>query len=281
MTEQFASWIGNTVTREDVVTQRIVDEFRATLAPHLFVPTAAEDAPPGLHWCLALPAHDSARLGPDGAEAKGAFLPPISLPRRMWAGGQLATFRPLQLNDRITKTSAITDIKSRTGKAGALCFVSVTHEVHANGELAVRERHDILFREAGPVAPASAAPAAPAAPLAAPLLDWKVDASPLLLFRFSAITFNGHRIHYDLPYAKDVEGYNGLLVHGPMQAALTLNQLSAALGHVPAVFDYRCVSPLISGQQFNVLTHKGEGGQLTASIRNAAGVTTIEATAHE
>lgn len=273
MNNNFESWIGNAVTREDVVTQRLMDEYRSTLSPHVFKPRADNECPPGLHWCLALPAHDFTKLGPDGAEAKGVFLPPIPLPRRMWAGGKVETFLPLCLNDKIEKTSTITNVKNRDGKAGALCIVSVTHEVMANGALAIRERHDILFREASREPPSARPPAvAPAGDL-----EWQVDATPLLLFRFSAVTFNGHRIHYDLPYAQGEEGYGGLLVHGPMQAALTLNQLSVLQGSVPRNFEYRCVSPLVAGQTFKVLSTR----QGVAVIANAAGVLTIEAQGHE
>ncbi len=276
MSSNFKTWIGKSVTRQDIVTQRIVDEYRATLAPYLFKPSLSDECPPGLHWCLALPAHETENLGPDGAEAKGLFLPPIPLPRRMWAGGQVETLCPLRVNDRIQRISTVSDVKMREGKGGSLCFVSVTHEISANGALALRERHDILFREPSrkPLSQTAADPAPQAD------LEWQVKATPLLLFRFSAITFNGHRIHYDLPYATETEGYEGLLVHGPMQAALTLNQLSAVNGKVPKGFDYRCVAPLIAGQTFRVWARRdGTGG--AAGILNSAGVMTIEARGHE
>ncbi len=273
MTDSFESWIGKSVIHKDVVTQRLMDEFRATLAPYVFKPPNAEEAPPGLHWCIALPIHDIATLGPDGAEAKDTFLPPVPLPRRMWAGGKIETFSPLRLNNRVSRTSTISEVKHRDGKAGAMCFVSVIHEIKANGALAIRERHDILFREASTRASVSKIPDTPFVGD----LEWRIDASAQLLFRFSAITFNSHRIHYDLPYAQNTEGYAGLLVHGPMQAALTLNQLAALGGRVPKNFDYRCVSPLIAGQTFKVASTT----QGTAKIANAQGVITIEAGAHE
>lgn len=273
MADSFGSWIGKSVSFEDVVTERLIDEFRATFAPHVFKPENVNEAPPGLHWCIALPIHDIAKLGPDGAEAKGTFLPPVPLPRRMWAGGKIETFAPLRLHDKVSRTSTISDVKNRDGKAGAMCFVSVTHEIKANGILAIRERHDILFREASREPLRSQAPEVPLSGD----LEWQVDATPLLLFRFSAITFNSHRIHYDLPYAQGTEGYASLLVHGPMQAALTLNQMAVLRGAVPKSFDYRCVSPLIAGQTFKVASTK----QGKAKIANAAGVFTIEAEAHE
>ena len=272
MSDNFESWIGNFITREDIVTQRLIDEFRSTLAPNLFTPTNSDECPPGLHWCIALPAQDTGKLGPDGAEAKGTFLPPIPLPRRMWAGGKVETFTPLRLNDHVSRTTTITDVKNREGKTGVLCFVSVTHDIKSNGVLAIRERHDILYREAS-------RELVPRKSTEQPVegdIEWHIVASPQLLFRFSAITFNSHRIHYDLPYAQGVEGYSGLLVHGPMQATLTLNQLSVLQGVVPRSFNYRCVSPLISGQNFKVFSTK----QGVAKIANSDGVLTIDAQAN-
>ena len=277
MSADFGSWIGKSVTREDVVTQRLMDEHRATLAPHLFKPHSDKECPPGLHWCLGLPAHETKNLGPDGAEAKGMFLPPAPLPRRRWAGGRVETFRALRCNDKIKRISTISDVKMREGKAGDLCFVSVTHDITANDELAIRERHDILFREAGKHA--TVPKASPEPPVGE--LEWIVEATPLLLFRFSAVTSNGHRIHYDLPYAKEVEDYGGLLVHGPLQAAFALNQLSVLQRTVPKTFDYRCVAPLVSGQAFRVVSKRGADGDTSAVIIDSAGVLTIEAEGRE
>ena len=261
----FKDWIGRSVIRRDVVTERVVEQLRATLSPYLF------DAlcPPGLHWCLAVSAHPPENLGPDGAEKKGLFLPPVDLPKRMWAGGRVETFGSFQSGDEVERLSRIADIKWRDGASGKLCIVSVVHELSARGGLVVRERHDLLFRD-GSIAKQS--PEEQQMPPGD--LQWKIEASALLLFRFSALTFNGHRIHYDLPYARDVEGYDGLLVHGPLQATLMLNQLSVVIGRVPQRFDYRCVAPLTGGQTFSVMCNKNEG-----RIANAAGIITLEATA--
>jgi 3-methylfumaryl-CoA hydratase len=276
MTGDFRSWIGRPVTREDVVTRRLVDEFRATLSPHLFTPEQADIGPPGFHWCIALPAKDISELGPDGAEAKGTFLPPVPLPRRMWAGGQVETLRPLRVGQHVTRTSTITDVKQREGRTGSLCFISVTHDISTQGELAIRERHDILYRETPRVDDAK--PIAKSFPETR--IKWHINASSLLLFRFSAVTFNGHRIHYDLPYARDVEGYAGLLVHGPMQATLALNQISSLAGRVPKLFNYRCTAPLLSGQEFIVGSWMDADGVSRSVIADAAGIFTIEAEAH-
>lgn len=263
--DDFKDWIGRSIARRDVVTERLVEQFKATLAPHLF----EAECPPGLHWCLAVPAHPPENLGPDGAEKKGLFLPPVALRRRMWAGGSIETFGVFRIGDEVERLSHIADVKWRDGASGRLCIVSVIHEFAVAARPVVRERHDLLFRD-GAIAPLEPGKQEPLQSD----LHWNVEASPLLLFRFSGLTFNGHRIHYDLPYARDTEGYDGLLVHGPLQATLMLNQMSAAMGRAPRRFDYRCMAPLLAGQTFSVRCGKGEG-----RIVNAAGITTLEATA--
>jgi 3-methylfumaryl-CoA hydratase len=263
--EDFKDWIGRSITRRDLVTERLVEQFKATLTPHLF----EAECPLGLHWCLAVPHYPPENLGPDGAEKKGLFLPPIDLPKRMWAGGGVEMVGSFRTGDVVERLSRIADIKWRDGASGKLCFVSVVHELSARGSLVVRERHDLLFRDGGNVGQAPEKQESFHNDL-----HWNVEATPLLLFRYSALTFNGHRIHYDLQYAREVEGYDGLLVHGPLQATLMLNQLSLAMGRVPQRFDYRCVAPLTAGQTFSVMCNNGEG-----RIASEAGVVTLEATA--
>lgn len=270
MDENFASWIGRGVSREDVAAGRLIAEYRATLAPHLFEGGGTGDAPPGCHWGLAPAILAGDQLGPDGAEAKGLFLPPIALPRRMWAGGRIETFAAIRVGARIVRRSVISGLKMRQGKTGPLCFVSVSHEIEADGRLSVRERQDLVFRDAA----TSPAPALPAAAGAKPDVEWHVDAAATLLFRFSAFTFNAHRIHYDLGYARDSEGYPNLVVHGPLQAALLLNQAAVALGKVPRVFDYRCLAPLFAGRVFTVQSNCASG-----RILDANGIVTCEANA--
>jgi 3-methylfumaryl-CoA hydratase len=268
MAEDLSSWVGRSRAQEDTVTPRIVAEYRATLAPYLFQPAREDECPPGLHWALApaMPAAD--QTGEDGAEAKGLFLPPIALQRRMWAGGSIETLRPLRISETVRRVSRIAEVKEREGKSGPLCFVSVTHEILSGSEVAIRERQDLVFRSRSSVIPAQAGTQTP--DLSGDLV-WKVEATPLLLFRFSAFTFNGHRIHYDEPFAREVEGYPGLLVHGPLQAALLLNQLATLAGEVPPRMDYRCLAPLIAGRAFTVAA-KGT----TARIIDANGVVTCE-----
>ena len=268
-----SAWIGRRVARDDIVTARLVDAYRATLAPRLFVPAKPDEAPPGLHWGLAVPTPEETDLGPDGSEARGNFLPPAPLPRRMWAGGEVEMIAPIRIGAAIRRITTIADIQEREGSSGRLCFVTVRHDIESDGVLAVRERHDLVFREAG----RGATPAPSAKPKAD--LIWQVDPSPVLLFRFSALTFNGHRIHFDYPYATQAEGYAGLVVHGPLQANLLLNQAAVLLGAVPRRFFYRCTAPLIAGQPFEVLSARAAGHAATGAITDAGGVVTSEANA--
>ncbi len=266
-----SAWTGRSMEAEDVVTTRLVDEFRATFGANL-APVPAGAAPLALHWCLAPGATPMADLGPDGHAAKGGFLPPVPLPRRMWAGGELEILGDIGVGDRVMRRSTVGDIKAKQGGTGPLCFVAVHHELSGQNGPVVRERHDIVYREAG----TSAARPEPG-PERPSDLDWTVDASPVLLFRYSAMTFNGHRIHYDLPYVTEVEGYDGLVVHGPIQATLLLQMATVLAGAPPRRFRYRALSPLIAGGSFmvrGVVTPEGTA----CRVENARGVVTMEAT---
>lgn len=269
--EDFSSWVGRSVTREDRVTERLLAEYRATLDPYLYLPREKNACPPGFHWGLAPAMPDMNELGGDGAEAKGLFLPPIPLPRRMWAGGMVETLATILIGMDVTRVSSITDVNLRDGKSGLLCFVSVTHEIKCGTALLVRERQDLVFRE-GRAKPAASSTADDGAND----IEWAVELSEALLFRFSAFTFNSHRVHYDAPYAEEAEGYSGLLAHGPLQGALLFNQASVALGRVPGRFEYRCTAPLIAGSPATVTTRKGENGA-TGHIGDHGGVVTAEA----
>ena len=258
---------------EDIVTPRLVAEYRATLDPNL-ASVASDAAPLALHWCLAPPITPLAALGADGHAAKGEFLPPVPLPRRMWAGGSVATRAPLRIGDQVRRRSVIADVTVKQGRTGTLCFVSVDHEYATERGLALSERHDIVYREA--VDAAQPIPAtAPEARTAD--LTWHVDATPTLLFRYSAMTFNGHRIHYDQPYVTGVEGYPGLIVHGPMQASLLFNLAATLGGAVPGSFSYRGLSPLFAGNSFNVRARRDRQGDISCWTEDAGGKICMEA----
>lgn len=253
----FSDWIGRTSEAEDVVSERLVEGYRATLEPHL-APVAPGEAPHGLHWCLAPAAAPMAELGPDGHPAKGLLLPPVPLPRRMWAGGEVATLRPLRIGERVRRRSLIADIAFKRGRSGGLCFVTVRHDYSTDAGLAIRERHDIVYRDAAPAEPRQAA--ADPWPHPAAERSWTVTPTSVMLFRYSALTFNGHRIHYDHPYATTVEGYDGLVVHGPLQATLLLNLAATVGGMAPSRFAYRAVAALTGEGPFAVSAARSGGG---------------------
>ena len=253
--DRLKAWIGRRTQVEDDVTQRLVDGYRATFAPHL-APVGAAEAPLGCHWCLTPTIAPMSELGPDGHPAKGLLLPPVPLPRRMWAGGELETLAPLRVGDHVTRKSTIADIALKQGRSGSLCFFTIRHEFSTARGLAIRERQDLVFREAaspGAAPPQTPPPGRPASHASG------VDPTPVMLFRYSAITFNGHRIHYDEPYATKVEGYEGLVVHGPLQATLLLNLAAVIGGRAPLRFAYRALAPLIGGRRFEVRGRASDG----------------------
>jgi 3-methylfumaryl-CoA hydratase len=272
--DHLKTWIGRTEEASDIVTPRLVRSFDATFAPHV-APHGAGEAPLALHWCLAPPIAPITAVGADGHAAKGEFLPPVPLPRRMWAGGTIETVSPLCEGDLVTRRSTIGDISYKEGRTGPLCFVAVDHEIATERGVALRERHNIVYREAASPGAQPAPTPAPAEPQPADL-TWTVEASPVLLFRYSAITFNGHRIHYDHPYVTGVEGYDGLVVHGPIQATLMLNIIATLSGGEPIQLDYRGVAPLIAGASFLVKARRLPDGGIRAWTEGADGGVRME-----
>ena len=275
--EHLRQWIGRTQEASDIITAQLVKGLRATLFLDIGNPVEGDIAPYTTHWCLAQPVVPMAEIGADGHPARGGFLPPVPLPRRMWAGGQIELIDPLRVGDTVTRSSRITDVTLKTGSTGALCFVAVDHTITTPRGVAIRERHDIVYRDVTP----SGETKAPAAPAPAPVAKHREShlADPVLLFRYSALTFNGHRIHYDRDYVTKVEGYPGLIVHGPLQASLLIEFAARLRGHkAPAKFVYRGVQPLFDGAEFSVNANEVAGG-LETWTANAAGVPTMKGTA--
>jgi 3-methylfumaryl-CoA hydratase len=273
--DHLLQWIGRSTEASDIVTAQLVKGLRATLFQDVGEPGTGDAAPFTVHWCLAQPVFPMAMLGPDGHPTRGGFLPPVPLPRRMWAGGELEFLDPLRVGDEAKRTSKISDVTMKTGSTGTLCFVSVEHVVTTPRGIAVRERHDIVYRDIG------GAPAAPKAPPPPPVAKHREThvSDPVLLFRYSALTFNGHRIHYDRDYVTKVEGYPGLIFHGPLQAAFIV-ELAAKLhgGTPPAKFVYRGVQPLFEGGEFSVNANDN-AGSVELWIANAEGQPTMKGTA--
>ncbi|MGD9767168.1 MAG: MaoC family dehydratase N-terminal domain-containing protein [Pseudolabrys sp.] len=237
--DTFREWIGREEHAADVVGADLVRKFQATFDRPADQPKTGDVAPRLIHFCLAQPAAPTAQLGEDGHPQRGGFLPPVPLPRRMWAGGALTFHGDLRIGDAITRTSRIADVAVKEGRSGVLCFVTVNHTITVDGEVKVEERQDIVYRGAEGGAPSKAPPAATSGEHRR-----AIDPSPPFLFRYSALTFNAHRIHYDRRYATGVEGYPGLVVHGPVQATLLMNFATDVHGTPPARFSFRSVSPL-------------------------------------
>lgn len=246
--ELLRSWIGRTNSATDVLTPGLVERLRATLGE--FAPSDPDAVPPCAHWCLAPFAVSGSQLGEDGHPAKGDFLPPVSLPRRMWAGGELTFGLPLRIGDVVTRESRIADVTEKSGRSGHLVFVSVEHEVSTERGLAISERQDLVYKamptEKTGETTTNSTPARQA--------DWSrtVQASPVMLFRYSALTFNSHRIHYDRDYAISVEHYPDLVVQGPLQATLLAGLAANRLGRLPARLRYRGARPLFCGRPLSV-----------------------------
>jgi 3-methylfumaryl-CoA hydratase len=274
--DHLRQWIGRTTEASDIVTAQLVKGLRATLFMEIGEPKPGDAAPFTVHWCLAQPVFPMSELGPDGHPARGGFLPPVPLPRRMWAGGELEFLDPLRVGDQAVRTSRIADVTMKTGSTGALCFVSVEHVIATPRGPAIRERQDIVYRDIS-TQPASA-PANPATPPPAARHRESHMADAVLLFRYSALTFNGHRIHYDRSYVTDVEHYPGLIVHGPLQATLLMQLAAEMLGGPLGSFSFRAVKPLFDLGPFR-LSGRLNRGTADLIVEDEAGDTTMKATA--
>ena len=269
-------WIGKTETRWDLVTAAPVAALSATLDREDPEPRLGDPLPPLWHWLFFLDRHRASELGPDGHARRGGLLPPVPLPRRMWAGSRFEFHHALRVGDQITRETRVIDIKEKTGRSGPLVFVVVRHEISNSEGVAVVEEDDIVYRDHSPDK-SSAAPAQPAPADAA----WERTIQPddVLLFRYSALTFNGHRIHYDRRYATEVEGYPGLVVHGPLIATLLMDLLRR---HEPeaevARFSFRAVSPLFDTAPFVVCGRPG-GNTIQLWAKDANGSLAMSAAA--
>jgi 3-methylfumaryl-CoA hydratase len=274
--DHLRDWIGREEVRDDVVRRDFVHGLYATLdrtdrlAEPLVVPRL-------IHWLHFHPLAPQSELGPDGHPQRGGFLPPVPLPRRMWAGSRIRFVRTPAVGEAITRRSVIRDVKVTEGKTGTLVFVTVTHTITGDRGAELTDEHDIVYR----AAPAPGAPPPPtrAAPGGA---VWRraVTPDPVMLFRYSALTFNGHRIHYDQPYVTQVEGYPGLVVHGPLIATLLLDLLDRERPDANvAEFGFRAVSPLFDTAPFRVCGRPGDDGAVQLWAENAQGGLAMEASA--
>jgi 3-methylfumaryl-CoA hydratase len=275
-----SDWIGKSETVEDTITATPYAALSATLDRPPERPPVGTPLPPLWHWLYFLPLHRQSEIGPDGHAKRGGFLPPVPLPRRMWAGSQFEFRRPLRVGDTVIRTSTIANVAQKSGRTGPLVFVKVRHEITTPNERepALIEFHDIVYREAPK--PDDTPPPPKAAPGDA---QWTRHWIPddVLLFRFSALTFNGHRIHYDRRYVTEVEGYPGLIVHGPLIATLLLDLLRWEKPDAMVTrYEFRAVRPLFDIHEFDVCGALGSDGKsVRLWARDHDGWLAMEATA--
>ena len=279
----YEAWIGRETRAADRLDEGLATRWLATFdlpRPHPPI------MPQGIHFALCTPQAASATLGEDGHPARDdspdSFLPPLPMPRRMWASSKIAFHAPIAIGAAVERASRVVSVSEKSGGSGRLAFVDVEHQTLANGTVAVIETQTLVYREA----------AAPDAPLSPPPPGegrfapegWDthrtITPDARLLFRYSALTFNTHRIHYDAPYAEQVERYRGLVVHGPLTASLLLQLAARELGENRLrTFQFRGLSPAIAGEPLHlVMREQGEGFELAAFADDGRQVTAALAT---
>ena len=280
MTTEFDNlrqWVGKTESSTDTVTAWPVAALAATLDRDDPAPQPGDELPPAWHWLYFLETKPASELGHDGHAKRGGFLPPVPLPRRMWAGGRIEFVQPLLIGQVIRRDSEILKVEPKHGRSGSLVFVTVRHTISAAGNVAVREEHDIVYREAA--RPGESPPQGKPAPASA---AWRrsLVGDPVLLFRYSALIFNAHRIHYDLDYVRNEEHYPGLIVHGPLQTTLLLDLCRRHSPRPVARFDYRALYPVFHTERFTVNGNpSGDGSSAEVWTANAAGSYAMTGTA--
>ena len=263
--DHLRSWIGKTRTEDDTIALRHARLMAATIdLPNPDRIAEGAPLPPLWHWIYFLEGLPPGELGRDGHPARGGFLPPVPLPNRMWAGGRVAFLAPVPIGARVRKVSRILKVDHKVGRSGDLVFVTVLHEVGTlSGDVLVREEHDIVYKSASrPSRPAATTNAPAPAPF-----EKRVTPTSTTLFRYSALTFNGHRIHYDQDYCREVEGYANLVIHGPLVATLLAGFAEEASGHRLREFNYRGVSPALLGETITLgAAIDGDQVALTATL---------------
>ena len=257
--EGLRRWIGRERTVEDVLALGPARGLCALLDRSPAWVAAGEPLPPLWHWLYLHDAAPQLRIGPDGHERRGDFLPPVAFPRRVWAGGRVRFLGPLLLGAPAARTSRVEDIEEKHGRSGDFVRVTVRHRLEGPAGPAIDEVQQLAYRPAI-TAPAGASPAG--APSDLPAAQWsdEFDPTPVALFRFSALTFNSHRIHYDQPYVTGTEGYSGLIVHAPLLALLLLDAALRRRTAPPTGYEYRALAPAFAGAHVHLRGHTGDDG---------------------
>lgn len=264
--QHLRQWIGKTHVDHDVLSSRHARLMAATLGIPQSDLVSGHPLPPLWHWLYFLDGLAPQELGRDGHPARGGFLPPVPLPNRMWAGGQLEFKKALPLDGSVEKRSSIVSIEHKQGRSGELVFVTVLHEILHAGEVAISEYHDIVYKEATPVD--SNKPFA-AMPQATHSYEWLPTSTTL--FRYSALTFNGHRIHYDADYCREVERYASQVIHGPLNATLLAGYAERIARKPVKLFNYRGVRPALLGATLTLnAVHEGDDLLLWVSLPDGA-----------
>ncbi|TPP05008.1 FAS1-like dehydratase domain-containing protein [Rhizobium glycinendophyticum] len=271
--DHLRGWIGREDQNSEMLTQASVDRFEATFDRTSRYGTAA--LPLLFHFCLSQPMVPTAELGADGHPARGGFLPPVPLPRRMWAGGAIDFHSPLRIGEIVTRRSVVEDVAVKRGRTGTLCFVTVRHAIESDGRLVLTERQDIVYRDAvsPPTPDRKAVEKAPVGESSV-----QVDVTAAFLFRYSALTFNSHRIHYDAPYSHEEEHYPGLVVHGPLQATMLCQHAADWCGAAPKRFRFRSLAPVFGPGMFTV-NASSDGNTMKLWTARNDGSVGMEATA--
>lgn len=253
--DHLRTWIGREQQESERLTPTLVRQFNATFNREAEVQDG-QVAPLLIHLCLAQPIAPMSKLGRDGHPALGEFLPPVALPRRMWAGGHFDFHGDIRVGELVTRRSTIRDVQVKQGRSGSLCFVTVDHEVRSDERRVLSERQDIVYRDVPALNPGTKTPEA-----AIPGEQHRtITPTATLLFRYSAMTFNGHRIHYDRSFAIETEGYPGLIVHGPMQATMLCQYAAEVQGANPKSFTFRSLSPIFDDADFTLNANQSDQG---------------------
>lgn len=246
--DKLSEWVGRTIETVDVIRAGPMRMLEHTLGrPGELVD--GDVMPPLRHFITHLTSAPASRMGRDGHPERGSFLPPVALPRRMWAGGRFTFDGDLQIGDEVTKTSTIDKVEMKEGRSGVLCFVTVKHQLAVAGTVRIGEEQDLVYRE--DPAPDSPKPQ-PKPPPTNASFSRVITPSEIMLFRYSALTFNAHRIHYDREYARSVEGYPNLVFHGPLTATLLADLAVSESGGSLASFEFRGMAPLFDDQPFTI-----------------------------
>ena len=271
-------WIGRNETVDDIIGLTPARALAATFNRQTEI-FAQSKLPALWHWLYFLETAAQQDLAPDGHRQRGGFLPPTTLPRRMWAGSQLRFHVPVNIGDPLTRSSTIHSIEEKTGRSGKLVFVNLRHEITRSGQLCITESQDIVYREAATPG-ASLVAGRPAEPVSDFRLHFQADSR--LLFRYSALTFNAHRIHYDTPYVTEVEGYPGLIVHGPLLATMMLELLWQNLPEAQlSAFDFKALRPVYNNQACTIHATSPDGeGNVGLWVADHAGALCIQGQAN-